>query len=75
MNLSSIGLSGLRRAEEKLEKSGRELARIAEPASEDDVTLSDSMVGLLEAQRLYEANLKLISADDELTKHTIDLIG
>jgi len=80
MNVSSIGLSALRRAEEKLEKGAREVTRVtagvaAEGGAEDGVSLSDSMAGLLEAQRIYEANLKLISDEDDLTKHTIDLIG
>jgi flagellar basal body rod protein FlgC len=85
MNLASIALDGLRKAELKLEKSGRELARlpgppVAEPGdeavvSEPAASLSASMTGLIEARQMYEANLKLISAEDELSKHTIDLIG
>jgi flagellar basal body rod protein FlgC len=78
MNLTSIALEGLRKAEQKLEKSGRELARqpvAAEAEAEDRVNWSDSMAGLIEARHLYEANLRLVSAEDELCKHTIDLIG
>jgi flagellar basal body rod protein FlgC len=85
MNLASIALDGLRKAELKLEKSGRELARLPGPpvaeagdeavVSEPAASLSASMTGLIEARQMYEANLKLISAEDELSKHTIDLIG
>lgn len=89
MNLASIALDGLRKAELKLEKSGRELARLPAPSGGDPeaqegdevrmsgpaANLSASMIGLIEARQMYEANRKLISAEDELAKHTIDLIG
>lgn len=89
MNLTPIGLDGLKRAEEKLEKAAKELSRLplsaglsdasdaaAVPtALADEVSLSDSMVALLEARHSYEANLKLIETSDELTAHAIDLIG
>jgi len=89
MNLTPIGLDGLKRAEEKLEKTAKELSRLplsvnlsdaseaaAAPAAPgDEVSLSDSMVALLEARHSYEANLKLIETSDELTEHAIDLIG
>lgn len=81
MNLTPIGLDGLKRAEEKLERTAKELARLplsaglAELGGADEVSLSDSMVALLEARHSYEANLKLISTEDELTERTIDLLG
>jgi len=81
MNLTPIGLDGLKRAEEKLERAAKDLSRLPLSAdagqleAADEVSLSDSMVALLEARHSYEANLKLISADDELTRHTIDLLG
>jgi flagellar basal body rod protein FlgG len=89
MNLTPIGLDGLKRAEDKLEKAAKELSRLplsaglsdasgaaAVPtALADEVSLSDSMVALLEARHSYEANLKLIETSDELTAHAIDLIG
>ncbi len=81
MNLTPIGLDGLKRAEEKLERTAKELARLPlsagapELGGADEVSLSDSMVALLEARHSYEANLKLISTEDELTERTIDLLG
>ena len=81
MNLTPIGPDGLKRTEEQLEKTARDLARTALPANSeamgaaDEVSLSDSMVALLEARNSYEANLKLIAAEDELTRHVIDILG
>lgn len=81
MNLTPIGLDGLKRAEEKLERTAKDLARLplsvdaAQTAAADEVSLSDSMVALLEARHSYEANLKLISTEDELTGHAIDILG
>jgi hypothetical protein len=81
MNLTPIGLDGLKRAEEKLERTAKDLARFPSlsdagtSTTGDEVSLSDSIVALLEARNSYEANLKLISTEDELTRHTIDLFG
>ncbi|MCC6292034.1 MAG: hypothetical protein IT164_05255 [Bryobacterales bacterium] len=79
MSLTPIGLEGLRRAEEKLEKTARELARLPMSASDgaaaDQVSLSDSMIALLEARHSYEANLRMIETDEELTGRLIDLTG
>lgn len=89
MNLTPIGLEGLKRAGEKLEKTAHDLARLPVPAGlgelggvdgsaaapADEVDLSASMVALLEARHTYEANLKLIETEDELNSHAIDLIG
>jgi flagellar basal body rod protein FlgC len=81
MNLTPIGLDGLKRAEEKLERTAKELARMplsagAEgTAAADEVSLSDSMVSLLEARHSYEANLKLIGIEDELARNAIDLLA
>lgn len=79
MSLTPIGLEGLRRAEEKLEKTARELARLplsaSDEAAEDRVSLSDSMIALLEARHSYEANLRMIETDEELTGRLIDLTG
>lgn len=81
MNLTSIGLEGLKRAEEKLERTAKDLGRLplsasaGEGAASDEVSLSDSMVSLLEVRHSYEANLKLISTEDELAEHMIDLLG
>lgn len=79
MSLTPIGLEGLRRAEAKLEKTARELARLPLSASDgaaaDRVSLSDSMIALLEARHSYEANLRMIETDEELTGRLIDLTG
>lgn len=81
MNLTPIGLDGLKRTEEKLDRAARDLARTPLPANSeatsaaDEVSLSDSMVALLEARHSYEANLKLIETEDELTRRVIDILA
>ena len=81
MNLTPLGLDGLKRAEEKLERTAKDLPRLpfsvdsADLAAADEVNLSDSMVALLEARHSYEANLKLIATEDKLTEHAVDILG
>lgn len=72
MELTGIGLEGLRLAEQKLEKAAR---KIAQPLAQDTVDLSQQAVDILEARRHYEANLKLLKTSDELNGQLLDLIG
>ncbi len=72
MDLTGIGLEGLRLAETKLEKAARKLAQ---PAAEDTVDLSQQAVEILEARRHYEANLKLIQVDEEMSGQLLDILG
>jgi hypothetical protein len=80
-HLTPLGLDGLKRVEEKLERIAKDLARLpfsagsANVAAADEVNLSDSMAAVLEARHSYEANLKLIATEDKLTEHTVDILG
>ena len=72
----SIALAGIHHGEHKLEHSAR---KIAEPLVRNDtVTLSSTardMVSIKEAELAIKTNLKLIKAQIQLDKETLDLLA
>ncbi|MCX6612620.1 MAG: hypothetical protein NTW74_17435 [Acidobacteria bacterium] len=81
MEVQSIGLAGLEKAQEKLAAVAKRLSSgLAAPAGEalstsDSVDLSAEMVALLEAKVATQANLKLVESANELASQTIDILG
>ncbi len=81
MEVQSIGLAGLEKAQEKLAAVAKRLsAGVAAPSSGtssagDSVDLSAEMVALLEAKVASQANLKLVEYANELASQTIDILG
>jgi flagellar basal body rod protein FlgC len=67
MNISSLGLNGLKRVQGQIERVAGRVAKA--PLEPQDV------VELLNAKNSYSANLKLIQTDDEMQKQSIDLLG
>jgi flagellar hook protein FlgE len=43
--------------------------------AQDQVSLSDAMVALLNSKNDYEANLKSLKTSDEMTKRLLDVLG
>lgn len=80
MELQSIGLAGLEKAQEKLQQSARRLAGVSagtgggSPPS-DVVDLSAEMVALSQASLLAEVNLKVVETANELSSRTIDILA
>ena len=86
MEVQSIGLAGLEKAQEKLAAVAKRLSAGAaapsgggSPASHsvtrDSVDLSAEMVALLEVKVATQANLKLVESANELASQTIDILG
>jgi hypothetical protein len=81
MEVQSIGLAGLEKAQEKLAAVAKRLsAGLAAPSNDsaaaaDSVDLSAEMVALLEAKVATQANLKLVESANELASQTIDILG
>lgn len=79
VDVTSVALQGLDRAQQKVEKVARRLAKAADPetasSAGDTVDLATNAVDLIEAVNLYQANLKMVRAEDELTKRTLDLLA
>jgi len=81
MEVQSIGLAGLEKAQEKLAAVAKRLsAGVAAPSAgssstRDSVDLSSEMVALLEVKVATQANLKLVESANELASQTIDILG
>ena len=78
MSANSVALSGLQQAQKQVELIGGQLAQlplVAAASGEDAVDLSAAMVGLLDAQRVAEANLQILRTADEMNGQIIDLFA
>ncbi len=82
MELQSIGLAGLEKAQEKLAAVAKRLSSgvaggtlPSSAAGGDSIDLSAEMVALLESKIASEANLKLVESANELASKTIDILG
>ncbi len=82
MEVQSIALAGLEKAQERLAAVAKRLSSGASSGSipsaytgGDTVDLSATMVALLEAKTATEANLKLVESANELASKTIDILG
>jgi flagellar hook-associated protein FlgK len=70
-------LEGLARAQASFDNAA---AKIAQPPvdpknQQDQVSLSDEMVALMEARNSYEANLRSLNAVDQMQKTLLDVMG
>jgi hypothetical protein len=78
MEVQSIGLAGLEKAQEKLAAVAKRLAvgTIGTSSSgSDSVDLSAEVVALLEAKLSTQTNLKMVESANELASRTIDILG
>jgi len=85
MEVQSIGLAGLEKAQEKLAAAAKRLSSgvaggtyAASPSSNnpnDRLDLSAEVVALLEAKTATQVNLKLVETANELASQTIDILG
>ncbi len=87
MEVQSIGLAGLEKAQEKLAAVAKRLSAGfssipgdagiagAPVLSGDTVDLSAEVVALMEAKLATQANLKLVESANELASQTIDILG
>ena len=73
MDVTAIALSGLQAAQQTLETTSRRIASPQQPG--DVVDLSTDMVALIEANRQFAANAKVIQTAEQMQKHTLDLFA
>ena len=78
MEVQSIALAGLEKAQERLAAVAKRLSSgtaTAPAAGQDTIDLSAEMVALLEAKIATQANLKLVESANELSSQSIDILG
>lgn len=74
----SAPLEGLSRAQASYDTAA---AKIAQPVSpdapnqQDQVSLSDQMIALMQSRNAYEANLKTVQTGYQMQKTLLDLMG
>jgi len=70
-------LGGLHEAEDQVNRTASLLARspFSTGAPQDEVSLSDAAVSLLEAKISYNANLDSIKVADDMQKSTLSLVA
>ncbi|HSP67887.1 MAG TPA: flagellar basal body rod C-terminal domain-containing protein, partial [Bryobacteraceae bacterium] len=73
VQISTIALSGMDRAQSQLEGTARRLAR--GPSQTDSTDLSANMVALLKVRNDFAANTKTLKAADEMKRRVIDILA
>ena len=78
MNTLDGPLQGLASAEASFNSAAEKINKsfVVDPLHpQDQVSLSDAMVALLNSKNDYEANLKSLKTSDEMTKRLLDVLG
>jgi flagellar basal body rod protein FlgC len=78
MEILATTLQGLDRAEAHFDQAAAKISQAGMPAagsSGDTVDLAQEMVNLTAAKDEYLINLKALQAENDLTKHTIDILA
>ena len=77
MQAISAALQGLQQAENQLNQTASVLARspLSAAAPQDQVSLSDSVVSLLQAKTSFNANLDTIKVADEMQKSLLSVLA
>src|SRR4051812_10769319 len=72
----SASLEGLSKASDRVQQAAVAIAGAADPSSGfDTVDLSTAIIGLLDGQNSFAANVKAIQATDEIQKSTLSLLA
>lgn len=72
----SAPLEGLSRAQTSFDSAAAKIAvSLDSPNPQDQVSLSDQMVALMQSRNDYEANLKSLQTGNQMQKTLLDLIG
>jgi flagellar hook-associated protein FlgK len=70
-------LQGLNRAQESFDQAASKVAQPIEPnqPQQDQVSLSDAMVSMLQAANDYKANLKSLEVGNEMQKSLLNILA
>jgi flagellar hook protein FlgE len=71
----SIPLAGMSAAEGSSDRAATRIANIAGNMGGDSVDLSAGVVALIEARNNFAANVKVVQAEDQMTRSLYELVG
>jgi len=77
MQITYTALGGLQQAEDQVNRTASLLARspFSTAPPQDEISLSDAAVSLLEAKTSYQANLDSIKVADEMQKSALSMLA
>ena len=78
MNVLTDPIQGLASAEASFNSAAEKISKsfVVDPQnSQDQVSLSDAMVALLNSKNDYEANLQSLKTSNEMTQKLLDILG
>jgi flagellar hook-associated protein FlgK len=78
MNVLTGPIQGLASAEASFNSAAEKISKsfVVDPQnSQDQVSLSDAMVALLNSKNDYEANLQSLKTSNEMTQKLLDILG
>jgi len=78
MNVLNGPIQGLASAEASFNSAAEKISKsfVVDPQnSQDQVSLSDAMVALLNSKNDYEANLQSLKTSNEMTQKLLDILG
>jgi flagellar basal body rod protein FlgC len=78
MNAVDGPIQGLARAEAAFDSAAEKINKsfvVDSQNPQDQVSLSDGMVALLNSKNDYEANLQSLKTGNEMTKRLLDVLG
>ena len=78
MNAVDGPIQGLVRAEASFDSAAEKINKsfvVDSQNPQDQVSLSDAMVALLNSKNDYEANLQSLKTGNEMTKRLLDVLG
>ncbi len=76
MNISSIAATGLSSAFDRIDKAAEAIAGVTDPGNPaDTIDISTAAIELSAAKLEAAANVRVIRAEQELVKNTLDLLA
>ena len=78
MNVLNGPIQGLASAKASFNSAAEKISKsfVVDPQnSQDQVSLSDAMVALLNSKNDYEANLQSLKTSNEMTQKLLDILG
>jgi len=78
VNVLNGPIQGLASAEASFNSAAEKISKsfVVDPQnSQDQVSLSDAMVALLNSKNDYEANLQSLKTSNEMTQRLLDILG